>query len=86
MSMIRYSFHIITDNEDGVMSSICNLFSSRGFSIDSIAAQPLNDEKTLSSIIFSIDLPPSKINNFGEKLLQIVPIRDVKIYKVERVF
>lgn len=83
--MTRYDFYIISDNEDGVLSSICNLFSSRGFSIVSINAQPLNEEQSISSVNFSVHLPDNKIHNLREKLLQIVPIRDVQVYKIERV-
>ena len=82
---MKYEFYIITDNESGILSNVCNLFSSRGFSIDTVSVQPLDSEKKFSSITLSLDMPGEKINTVREKLLQMVPIHEIEVYKVERI-
>lgn len=84
--MTKYEIFMTSDNEDGVLASVCNMMSARGFSIESISAEPLNAEKSLSFIKLRAMLPEEKIANIYEKLLQIVAIREVKIYKIDRVF
>jgi acetolactate synthase small subunit len=80
-----YKIYIESDNEDGVLVKICNLFSARGYSIETLHATPINHDKTISSIEMTVLLNQDKIPNIKEKLLQIVPIRDVKIYVFDRV-
>lgn len=83
--MKKYEIEMIADNDEGVLVKVCNLFSARGFSIETLHAQPINTVKTLSSIIITSMLPSDKINNIKEKLCQIVPIREVKIFQIEEV-
>ena len=78
--MQQVEIYIISDNDEGVLVKVCNLFAARGFSIETLHAQPLNQDKTISSISITTSLPFDKLQNIKEKLLQIVPIIDVKIF------
>ncbi len=76
----QYEIYIVADNDEGVLVKVCNLFAARGFSIETLHAQPINAEKSISSITITALLPSDKILNIKEKILQIVPVREVKIF------
>ncbi|QED23791.1 ACT domain-containing protein [Candidatus Deianiraea vastatrix] len=81
--MQKVEVYMTADNDEGVLVKVCNLFAARGYSIETIHAEPLNEEKTISSIAIKANLPQEKLENIKEKLMQIVPIRDVKIAILE---
>lgn len=78
--MEQYEIYIVADNDEGVLVKVCNLFAARGFGIETLHAQPINAEKTISSITMTVALPSEKITNIREKLLQIIPIHEVRIF------
>ena len=80
-----YRFYIITDNNEGVLVKLCNLFSARGINIQMLHAQPFSDNQNLSSIEMTAELNDDKIVNMKEKILQIVPIREVTISKITEI-
>ncbi len=77
-----YTIYIISDNEEGVLSKLCNLFSARGISIQTLHAQPLNNDGTLSSIEMTAEMNDDKVGVMREKILQIIPVKDVRISKI----
>jgi|GEM_PF-4995636 len=80
-----YKLYIVSENEEEVISKLSNLIAARGLSILTIYAQPLNDRKTLSSLEITLEIPENKVANLREKLLQIVPIREVRVFKITEV-
>ena len=80
-----YSIYIISHNEEGVLVKLCSLFTARGLSIETLHAQPLNNDKSLSSIEMTVHINEDKINIIREKILQIVPVRDIKIFKITEI-
>ena len=80
-----YKLYIVSENEEGVISKLSNLMAAMGLSILTIYAQPLNDRKTLSSLEITLEIPENKVANLREKLLQIVPVREVRVFKITEV-
>ncbi len=83
--MNTYKFYIVSDNDQGVLVKLCNMFTARGLSIQILHAAPINPEKTLSSIEMTVEMDGEKIQNMREKILQIVPIRDVKVHQITEI-
>ncbi len=64
---------------------IYNLFSARGYSIETPHATPISYDKIISSIEMKAIFMKDKITNIKEKFLQIASIRDVEVYVFDRV-
>jgi acetolactate synthase small subunit len=81
-----FKFIITSDNERGVLTKLCNLFTARSFNIKSLFANLVDEQKNISTIEITVDMPQEKVINMREKILQIIPIHEVKIIKEEEVF
>ncbi len=80
-----YKFYIISDNDQGVLVKLCNFFTARGINIQNLNTNSLNKENTLSSIELTVEMENEKLANMREKILQIVPIREVRVYEIKEI-
>jgi acetolactate synthase I/III small subunit len=78
---MKKTLSITVKNEPGVLTRISNVFSSRGFNIDSIAVGP-TEQKSISKIILIIPGDNQIIEQITKqlnKLVQVIEIKDITI-------
>ena len=80
-----YKFYIISDNDEGVLVKVCNLFTARGLSIETIFATPLTKGSNTSSVELTVEMSAEKLANLREKILQIVPVHEVRVYHIQEI-
>ena len=78
--------HIIVvwvDNEAGVLARIAGLFSSRGYSIESLAVAEIDSKKNLSRITIVTTGTPQVIEQIKLQLKKLIPVHKVADFKRE---
>ena len=78
---MKKTLSITVKNEPGVLTRISNVFSSRGFNIDSIAVGP-TEQKSISKIILIMPGDNQIIEQITKqlnKLVQVIEIKDITI-------
>ena len=78
--------HIIVvwvDNETGVLARVAGLFSSRGYSIESLAVAEVDPELNISRITIVTTGTPQVIEQIKLQLKKLVPVHKVADFKRE---
>jgi len=78
--------HIIVvwvDNETGVLARVVGLFSSRGYSIESLAVAEVDPKLSISRITIETTGTPQVIEQIKLQLKKIVPVHKVADFKRE---
>ena len=78
--------HIIVvwvDNETGVLARVAGLFSSRGYSIESLAVAEVDSKLNISRITIVTTGTPQVIEQIKLQLKKIVPVHKVADFKRE---
>ena len=78
--------HIIVvwvDNETGVLARVAGLFSSRGYSIESLAVAEVDAKKSISRITIVTTGTPQVIDQIKLQLRKLVPVHKVADFKRE---
>jgi acetolactate synthase-1/3 small subunit len=76
---MRHIISILLQNEAGALARVANLFSSRGYNIESLNVAPTADE-TVSRLTLVTSGPDSVIEQIGKqlgKLIDVVEIADM---------
>ena len=82
----KFDTHIIVvwvDNEAGVLARVAGLFSSRGYSIESLAVAEIDSKKNLSRITIVTTGTPQVIEQIKLQLKKLVPVHKVADFKRE---
>lgn len=69
---------IVVDNHTGVLARVSNLFSRRGFNIESLAVGVTEDDK-LSRITVSVDCDDRTLDQIVQQLAKLLCVRTVKV-------
>ena len=69
---------IVVDNHTGVLARVSNLFSRRGFNIESLAVGVTEDD-SLSRITVSVDCDERTLDQIVQQLAKLVCVRTVKV-------
>lgn len=86
-SAMRHIISIVLQNEAGALSRVANLFSSRGYNIESLNVAPTNDETVsrLTLVTTGSDEVIDQITKQLGKLVDVVHITDMtRIEHIER--
>ena len=78
--------HIIVvwvDNETGVLARVAGLFSSRGYSIESLAVAEVDPKLNISRITIVTTGTPQVIEQIKLQLKKLVPVHKVADFKRE---
>ena len=78
--------HIIVvwvDNEAGVLARVAGLFSSRGYSIESLAVAEIDSKLNISRITIVTTGTPQVIDQIKLQLTKLVPVHKVADFKRE---
>ena len=82
----KLSTHIIVvwvDNEAGVLARVAGLFSSRGYSIESLAVAEIDPKLNISRITIVTTGTPQVIQQIKLQLKKLVPVHKVADFKRE---
>ena len=82
----KLSTHIIVlwvDNEAGVLARVAGLFSSRGYSIESLAVAEIDPKLNISRITIVTTGSPEVIEQIKLQLKKLVPVHKVADFKRE---
>ena len=82
----KLSTHIIVvwvDNEAGVLARVAGLFSSRGYSIESLAVAEIDPKLNISRITIVTTGTPQVIEQIKLQLKKLVPVHKVADFKRE---
>ena len=82
----KFDTHIIVvwvDNEPGVLARVAGLFSSRGYSIESLAVAEVDPKLNLSRITVVTTGTPEVIEQIKLQLKKLVPVHKVADFKRE---
>ena len=82
----KLSTHIIVvwvDNEAGVLARVAGLFSSRGYSIESLAVAEIDSKLNISRITIVTTGTPQVIEQIKLQLKKLVPVHKVADFKKE---
>jgi len=82
----KFETHIIVvwvDNEAGVLARVAGLFSSRGYSIESLAVAEIDPKLNISRITIVTTGTPQVIEQIKLQLKKIVPVHKVADFKRE---
>jgi len=82
----KLSTHIIVlwvDNEAGVLARVAGLFSSRGYSIESLAVAEIDPKLNISRITIVTTGTPEVIEQIKLQLKKLVPVHKVADFKRE---
>ena len=82
----KLSTHIIVvwvDNEAGVLARVAGLFSSRGYSIESLAVAEVDPKLNISRITIVTTGTPQVIEQIKLQLKKLVPVHKVADFKRE---
>ena len=82
----KFDTHIIVvwvDNEAGVLARVAGLFSSRGYSIESLAVAEVDPKLNISRITIVTTGTPQVIEQIKLQLKKLVPVHKVADFKKE---
>jgi len=82
----KFDTHIIVvwvDNEAGVLARVAGLFSSRGYSIESLAVAEVDQKLNISRITIVTTGTPQVIEQIKLQLKKLVPVHKVADFKRE---
>ena len=82
----KFDTHIIVvwvDNETGVLARVSGLFSSRGYSIESLAVAEVDPKLNISRITIVTTGTPQVIEQIKLQLKKLVPVHKVADFKRE---
>ena len=82
----KFDTHIIVvwvDNEAGVLARVAGLFSSRGYSIESLAVAEVDPKLNISRITIVTTGTPQVIEQIKLQLKKLVPVHKVADFKRE---
>ena len=82
----KFDTHIIVvwvDNEAGVLARVAGLFSSRGYSIESLAVAEVDQKLNISRITIVTTGTPQVIQQIKLQLKKLVPVHKVADFKRE---
>ncbi len=82
----KFDTHIIVvwvDNEAGVLARVVGLFSSRGYSIESLAVAEVDQKLSISRITIVTTGTPQVIEQIKLQLKKLVPVHKVADFKRE---
>ena len=80
----KHVIAILVDNEFGALARIVELFSARGYNIESINCAPINEDKTISRITITTYGTSKTIDLICKLLNRIIPVhRAVELTKEE---
>ena len=82
----KFDTHIIVvwvDNESGVLARVAGLFSSRGYSIESLAVAEVDPKLNISRITIVTTGTPQVIEQIKLQLKKLVPVHKVADFKRE---
>ena len=82
----KFDTHIIVvwvDNETGVLARVVGLFSSRGYSIESLAVAEIDPKLNISRITIVTTGTPQVIEQIKLQLKKLVPVHKVADFKRE---
>ena len=82
----KFDTHIIVvwvDNEAGVLARVAGLFSSRGYSIESLAVAEVDSKLNISRITIVTTGTPQVIEQIKLQLKKLVPVHKVADFKKE---
>jgi acetolactate synthase-1/3 small subunit len=73
---MRHIISILLQNEAGALTRVANLFSSRGYNIESLNVAPTADE-TVSRLTLVTTGPDSVIEQIGKQLGKLIDVVDI---------
>jgi acetolactate synthase-1/3 small subunit len=75
---MQHTISILVENEFGVLSRVANLFSGRGFNIDSLSVAPTNEEglSRMTIVTRGDDKVLEQINKQLNKLIDVLKVID----------
>ena len=79
MEKKRYTLAIMVDNESGVLSRVSNLFSRKGYNIESIAAGTLETPNVTRITIEVLADDDNQINLLCNQVRKLIPVHSVKL-------
>jgi len=79
----RHTIAILVDNEFGVLARVIELFSARGYNIESLTVSEVDHQKSVSRITVITQGTPDVINQIMALLDRIVPVYEVRDLTVE---
>ena len=82
----KFDTHIIVvwvDNEPGVLARVAGLFSSRGYSIESLAVAEIDPKLNISRITIVTTGTPQVIEQIKLQLKKLIPVHKVADFKRE---
>ncbi len=79
--MSTHTISVLVENKLGVLARISNLFSRRGFNIDSLAVGPTEDE-TISRMTIVVDCADNPLEQVVKQLNKLINV--LKIVELER--
>lgn len=74
---MRQTLAVLVDNESGVLSQVSNLFSRKGYNIESLAVGTTDDPK-VSRITIEVITDEDRINLLCNQLRKLIPVHSVK--------
>ena len=69
---------LIVDNDPGVLARVIGLFSGRGYNIDSLTVDTVNEAQTSSRMTIVTSGPPMVIEQIKAQLDRLVPVQKVE--------
>jgi acetolactate synthase-1/3 small subunit len=75
---MQHTISVLVENEFGVLSRVANLFSGRGFNIDSLSVAPTNEEglSRMTIVTRGDDKVLEQINKQLNKLIDVLKVID----------
>ena len=79
MSEEKHVLTMLVDNQPGVLSRVANLFTGRGYNIESLCVAPtINPEVSRITLVTKADLPAlEQIEKQLRKLINVIKLRDL---------
>ena len=73
----RHTLAVLVDNESGVLSKVSNLFSRKGFNIESLAVGT-TDDPAISRITIEVITDEARVELLCNQLRKLFPVHSVK--------
>ena len=73
---MRHIISILLQNEAGALARVANLFSSRGYNIESLNVAPTADE-TVSRLTLVTTGPDAVIEQIGKQLAKLIDVVEI---------
>ena len=77
---MRHVISALVMNEPGVLAGVANMFSARGFNIDSLVVGR-TDDPSLSRMTIVVDADDNTVDQVRKQLSKLVPVVNVRDYK-----